>query len=168
MDETSVYLEFPSNYTYSTKGARKVKANTTGAERTRISAGFTAEADGSNFESCDITSQFNLHNDDIGCFEDYQDCVNDGVYSRNVDQRTASPSVASSTPVDTSTPSVELSQMSLSNERINSAQTSNSNTSFSSPSVTSQATESIQEQFSQSSSSNQIINSAQISSLNTN
>ncbi|CAF1027868.1 unnamed protein product [Brachionus calyciflorus] len=345
MDESSVYLDFPSNYTYSTKGARRVKANTTGAERARISAGFTPAADGSkfpifvivprkndlpnftppdnvivvfksgstfdkemiceymskvilpyklvknldvihfvldschkteivqgfcednginqvfipprltnllqpadvcwftqlkrayhkkwnnwflfedktftkngnarspgyakciewlsdiwrsmdsdyipsSFESCGITSQFNLHSnlnfmlktncimndyidelneeDDIDGFEDDQDCVNEGESSPNVDQRTALPSVASSTPVYTSTPSVELSQMSLSNEGINSAQTSNSNTNFSSPSVTSQGSESIQQQISQSSSSNQIINSAQISSLNTN
>ncbi|CAF0965938.1 unnamed protein product [Brachionus calyciflorus] len=45
----------------------------------------------------------------------------------------SSPSVASSTHVETSTSSVDLSQMTLSNERINSAQKSNSNTNFCSP-----------------------------------
>ncbi|RNA17277.1 pogo transposable element with KRAB domain-like [Brachionus plicatilis] len=46
MDETSIYLDFPSNYTYDTKGARRVKANTTGGERVKLSAAFTASASG--------------------------------------------------------------------------------------------------------------------------
>ncbi|CAF1002537.1 unnamed protein product [Brachionus calyciflorus] len=46
MDETSIYLDFPSNYTYDSKGARRVKSNTNGCERTKISAAFTATAEG--------------------------------------------------------------------------------------------------------------------------
>ena len=46
MDETSIYLDFPSNYTFSEKGAKKVKCTTTGNERTRISAAFSATASG--------------------------------------------------------------------------------------------------------------------------
>lgn len=44
MDETSIYLDFPSNYTFEQKGAKRVKASTTGAERARISVPFTASA----------------------------------------------------------------------------------------------------------------------------
>ena len=46
MDETSIYLDFPSSYTYEEKGARRVKATTAGSERTRMSAAFTASASG--------------------------------------------------------------------------------------------------------------------------
>jgi transposase-like protein len=46
MDETSIYLDFPSNYTYELKGTKKVNAVTTGAERTRLSAAFSAVANG--------------------------------------------------------------------------------------------------------------------------
>ena len=46
MDETSIYLDFPSSYTYEKKGKRRVKATTAGGERTRLSAAFTASADG--------------------------------------------------------------------------------------------------------------------------
>jgi Tc5 transposase DNA-binding domain len=46
MDETSIYLDFPSAYTYEKIGTRRVKASTAGSERTRISAAFTAFADG--------------------------------------------------------------------------------------------------------------------------
>ena len=42
MDETSIYLDYPSNYTYDKRGTRRVKANTAGSERTRMSAAFTA------------------------------------------------------------------------------------------------------------------------------
>ena len=38
MDETSIYLDFPGKYSYAKKGSRRVKATTTGNERTRISA----------------------------------------------------------------------------------------------------------------------------------
>ncbi|RMZ95089.1 pogo transposable element with KRAB domain-like [Brachionus plicatilis] len=44
MDETCIYLDAPSNYTIEVKGAKRVKANTTGSERTRLSALFTASA----------------------------------------------------------------------------------------------------------------------------
>lgn len=42
MDETCIYLDSPSNYTFSPIGVRRVKANTTGSERTRQSLAFTA------------------------------------------------------------------------------------------------------------------------------
>ena len=38
MDETSIYLGFPANYTYAKKGSRRVKCTTSGNERTRMSA----------------------------------------------------------------------------------------------------------------------------------
>ena len=46
MDETSIYLDYPSNYTYAFSGVKRVKANTGGGERTRISAAFGASATG--------------------------------------------------------------------------------------------------------------------------
>ncbi len=49
MDETSIYLDFPSNYTYAKKGSKRVIAQTTGNEKTRLSAAFTATADGEKF-----------------------------------------------------------------------------------------------------------------------
>ncbi|CAF0805017.1 unnamed protein product [Brachionus calyciflorus] len=49
MDDTCIYLDFPSNYTYASKGSKGVKANTTGGERAQISSGFTASADGYKF-----------------------------------------------------------------------------------------------------------------------
>ncbi|CAF0942461.1 unnamed protein product [Brachionus calyciflorus] len=36
MDETTIYLDFPSNYTYALKGSKRVKATTSGNERTRL------------------------------------------------------------------------------------------------------------------------------------
>jgi hypothetical protein len=46
MDETAIYLDRPSNYTYSKIGEKRVKASTAGGERTRLSAAFTAAANG--------------------------------------------------------------------------------------------------------------------------
>lgn len=46
MDETSIYLDFPSPYTYDKRGSKRVKAATSGHEQTRISAAFCASADG--------------------------------------------------------------------------------------------------------------------------
>jgi len=46
MDESSIYLDAPSAYTYDVKGTKRVKANTTGNEKTRLSAAFSAAADG--------------------------------------------------------------------------------------------------------------------------
>ena len=46
MDETSVYIDFPSTYTYEECGAKRVKAVTAGQEKTRLSAAFTATASG--------------------------------------------------------------------------------------------------------------------------
>ena len=45
-DETTIYLDSPSKTTYEVKGARRVKATTCGAEKTRLSALFTVSADG--------------------------------------------------------------------------------------------------------------------------
>ncbi|CAF0993293.1 unnamed protein product [Brachionus calyciflorus] len=46
MDETSIYQDYPANYTFDEKVVKRVKAVTTGAERARISACFTATASG--------------------------------------------------------------------------------------------------------------------------
>ncbi|CAF1093596.1 unnamed protein product [Brachionus calyciflorus] len=46
MDETAIYLDAPSNYTYSPIGVKRVKATTSGSEKTRLSAAFTGAADG--------------------------------------------------------------------------------------------------------------------------
>ena len=43
MDETSIYLDYPPNYTYENKGRKQVPIDTAGAERTRISASFTGK-----------------------------------------------------------------------------------------------------------------------------
>lgn len=39
-------LELPPKYTYATKGSRRVKLETNGGEMARMSAAFTAAADG--------------------------------------------------------------------------------------------------------------------------
>ncbi|CAF0989402.1 unnamed protein product [Brachionus calyciflorus] len=46
MDETSIYLDCPSSYTYDEKGVKRVKASTNGAEKVRISAIFNGIASG--------------------------------------------------------------------------------------------------------------------------
>ena len=46
MDESSIYLDSTTNYTYAKKGSRRVKATTTGNERTRISAAYYITASG--------------------------------------------------------------------------------------------------------------------------
>ena len=46
MDETSIYLDFPSNYTYERKGAKHVKSVITGGGRVRVSAAFTVTVSG--------------------------------------------------------------------------------------------------------------------------
>ncbi|CAF0758720.1 unnamed protein product [Brachionus calyciflorus] len=46
MDETSIYLDCPFKNTYATKGSKRVKVNTQSGEMARISAAFTASADG--------------------------------------------------------------------------------------------------------------------------
>ena len=46
MDESAIYLDTPPNYTYASKGLKRVKAVTTGAERVRISTAWTASASG--------------------------------------------------------------------------------------------------------------------------
>ena len=45
MDETAIYLDARRNYTYSPKGAKRVKGSTCGSERTRLSTAFTGAAD---------------------------------------------------------------------------------------------------------------------------
>ncbi len=46
MDETSVYLDFPSNYTYDQIGSQTVPSYTTGNTKTRLSAAFCASSNG--------------------------------------------------------------------------------------------------------------------------
>ena len=46
MDESAIYLDAPSNYSYTEKGSKRVKASTTGSERVRLSTAFTASACG--------------------------------------------------------------------------------------------------------------------------
>ena len=46
MDETACYLDSPSSYSYLPKGSKRVKAISTGNERTRLSVAFSAAADG--------------------------------------------------------------------------------------------------------------------------
>lgn len=46
MDETSIYLDCPSKYTYERKGTKRIKIDTHGGEMARMSAAFTAAADG--------------------------------------------------------------------------------------------------------------------------
>ncbi|CAF1148323.1 unnamed protein product, partial [Brachionus calyciflorus] len=46
MDETTIYLDCPSRYTYENRGVKRVKIDTNGAELVRISAIYTASADG--------------------------------------------------------------------------------------------------------------------------
>jgi hypothetical protein len=46
MDETSIYLDSPTNYTFARIGTKRVKAVTTGSERARLSAAFSATASG--------------------------------------------------------------------------------------------------------------------------
>ena len=48
MDETSIYLDCPSRYTYASKGSKRVKIDTNGAELVRISAIYSS-ADGEKF-----------------------------------------------------------------------------------------------------------------------
>ncbi|CAF1083963.1 unnamed protein product [Brachionus calyciflorus] len=46
MDETSIYLDCPSKYSYATKGDKRVKVDTHGGEMVRMSACFAANAFG--------------------------------------------------------------------------------------------------------------------------
>jgi hypothetical protein len=46
MDETSIYLDFPSKVTYERKGTKRVKSVTTGGGRVRLSAAFSTTASG--------------------------------------------------------------------------------------------------------------------------
>ena len=69
MDESAIFLDAPSNYTFAAKRSKRVKAGTAGAERVRLSTAFTASASGSKLpiyaiipsmtpipEICDIAS----------------------------------------------------------------------------------------------------------------
>ena len=51
MDETSIYLDCPSKYSYATKGEKRIKVDTHGGEMVRMSACFSANAFG---EKCPI------------------------------------------------------------------------------------------------------------------
>ena len=46
MDETAIYLDNPTKYTFDRIGTRRVKAVTTGCEKARLSAAFSATASG--------------------------------------------------------------------------------------------------------------------------
>ena len=46
MDESAIELDAPSNYSYERRGAKRVAAVTSGAERTKMSCAFTASASG--------------------------------------------------------------------------------------------------------------------------
>ena len=46
MDETSIYLDSPPNYTYASVGTKRVQAATTGNTSTRVSIASTAAASG--------------------------------------------------------------------------------------------------------------------------
>lgn len=59
MDETCIYLDCPSNYTYSLRGVRRVKASTAGGERTRLSSTFTAAANGQKLPIFSIVPRVN-------------------------------------------------------------------------------------------------------------
>ncbi len=59
MDETSVYLDSPSSYTYAEIGSRRVKAATTGNEKTRLSIAFAATANGQKLKPIVIVPRVN-------------------------------------------------------------------------------------------------------------
>ena len=46
MDQSSIYLDCPSSYCYSPKGAKRVKVNTYGGEKVRIGLAACALGDG--------------------------------------------------------------------------------------------------------------------------
>ena len=46
MDETTVYMDAPGSYTYDAINSRRVEANTTGKEKTRVSCAMTASIAG--------------------------------------------------------------------------------------------------------------------------
>ena len=50
MDQTTIYLDLPSNRTYETSGATHVEAVHTGQNRTRVSVAMTAAADGTKLK----------------------------------------------------------------------------------------------------------------------
>ena len=44
MDESAIYLDSPSNYSYARLGSKRVKASTAGAERVRLSSAWAGTA----------------------------------------------------------------------------------------------------------------------------
>ena len=46
MDQTSIELDSPGNYTYTKKGSQRVDAVTAGGERVKLSIAFCFSADG--------------------------------------------------------------------------------------------------------------------------
>jgi hypothetical protein len=70
MDETSIYLDAPSNYTYTKKGSRRVKVTTSGNERTRMSAAYSAAANGAKLPIFIIVSR----KTDLPNFESPENC----------------------------------------------------------------------------------------------
>ncbi|CAF0720027.1 unnamed protein product [Brachionus calyciflorus] len=58
-DETSIYIDSRSNYTYDQQGARRVPATTSGNEKTRISVCFAASANGYKFKPLIVIQRVN-------------------------------------------------------------------------------------------------------------
>lgn len=63
MDESAIYLDCPRKYTFEEKGRRRVKINTHGGELARMSAAFTAAADGTKLPILVNKFYFNLNLD---------------------------------------------------------------------------------------------------------
>ena len=59
LDETSIYLDAKSNYTYDQVGAKRVPATTSGNEKTRISVYFAASASGYKLKPLIIVPRVN-------------------------------------------------------------------------------------------------------------
>ncbi|CAF0709703.1 unnamed protein product [Brachionus calyciflorus] len=58
-DETSIYLDSRSNYTYDQQGAKRVPATTSGNEKTRVSVCFAASASGFKFKPLIVIPRVN-------------------------------------------------------------------------------------------------------------
>ena len=60
MDESAIYIDSPPGYSYGSKGSKRVKAATAGAERVRISTAWTATASGYKFPIYTIIPRVNV------------------------------------------------------------------------------------------------------------
>ena len=59
IDETNIYLDASSNYTYDVAGSKRVPIRTSGNERTRISVCFAGAANGYKFKPLIIVPRVN-------------------------------------------------------------------------------------------------------------